>query len=96
MGGIEALKQVLNDEVFGNVRDTLVPAILRSPSPCRATCSLSRWQTWMRRPTRWSTGKTVFTALASRMLLGRRLKVTRVALVLLCVGGVLVSDLSGA
>ena len=40
--------------------------------------------------------KTVFTALFSRLLLGRRLKESQwIALWLLCLGGVLVSDLSG-
>lgn len=98
VGGIEALKQVLNDEVFGNVRDTLkcaIPAVAFTVQGNLLFVALANLDAPTYQVVYQS--KTVFTALASRMLLGRRLKESQwVALVLLCVGGVLVSDLSGA
>ena len=92
------LSTLLNDEVFGNLRDTLkcaVPAVAFTIQGNLLFVALANLDAPTYQVTYQS--KTVFTALASFAILGRRLKASQwIALLLLCVGGVLVSDLTGA
>ena len=95
--GFPNLYKLLNDEVWGNFGDTLkcsIPAIAFTLQGNLLFVALANLEA----PTYQVTYqcKTVFTALFSRLILGRRLKESQwLALLLLCLGGVLVSDLQG-
>ena len=97
VGGIGQLWDLIEKEVLGNIRDTLkcaIPAVTFTLQGNLLFIALSNLDA----PTYQVIyqAKTVFTAVFSFLLLGRRLKESQwLATVLLCVGGVLVSDLSG-
>ena len=95
--GFGQLSTLLAEEVWGNLGDTLkcaVPAVAFTLQGNLLFLALANLEA----PTYQVVYqcKTVFTAVFSRVLLGRKLKDSQwVALWLLCLGGVLVSDLSG-
>ena len=96
VGGLVELRQLLRAEVLGNARDTVkcaVPALAFTMQGNLLFVALANLDA----PTYQVVYqvKTVFTALFSRLILGRRLKESQwMALLLLCTGGVLVSDLN--
>lgn len=95
LGGARELSMLLRDEVVYNKCDTIkcaVPAVAFTLQNNLLFVALANLDA----PTYQVVYqvKTVFTALFSRLILGRRLKESQwAALLMLCVGGVLVSDL---
>lgn len=97
VGSLRAALAVIAHEVVGNFRDTLkcsVPAIAFTMQSNLLFIALANLEAPTYQVTYQS--KTVCTAIFSRLLLGRQLKQSQwMAVLLLCLGGVLVSDLRG-
>ena len=95
VGGASQLALLVREEILGNVRDTFkcaVPAVAFTLQGNLLFVALENLEAPVYQVTYQS--KTVFTALFSRLILGRKLKPSQwLALLLLCAGGVLVSDL---